>query len=76
MSARRLAALFVLAAVALAASGCSDDGPTYQQELMDACYADGGAYFEYEATSAGAHVWCVGPDGEEIAVNVREGDGA
>jgi len=42
--------------------------------LMRQCYDQGGVYFEYEATSAGAHVWCVSPEGEPIAVDVSEGD--
>lgn len=66
MSTRRhFLALTTLVVVAL--TGCS--GPTdSRRALQSDCLAKGGAHFEYESTSAGAHIWCITADGREIEV--------
>jgi putative hemolysin len=62
----------IVAAVALSLSSCGDPEPDSRGVLLEKCFAEGGSYFEYEATSAGGHVWCVAPDGAEIRMDGGE----
>jgi hypothetical protein len=64
-----------LAALVLPLAACGDGGPpepTFQEVMQARCLDLGGAYFEYEATSAGSHIWCVKPDGASIHLDGGE----
>jgi putative hemolysin len=62
----------LIAAAALPLLVACSNPPDTRQVLMDQCYSKGGTYFEYEATSAGAHVWCVAPNGAKITLDGGE----
>lgn len=72
---RRLIAAAALATGAVSLTACGGPPePDFREVLQSKCLKAGGKYFEYEATSAGAHIWCVTADGRDIGPAVSEGD--